>query len=86
MRLPATDGEIQYKSQSLQIGSLPLFQQNQDNGNYDIQMAQGASIGRVYVFNATHKDPVLAELFSDPRWNRAMSLALNRAELRRRWS
>jgi peptide/nickel transport system substrate-binding protein len=44
-------------------------------------MAQGADIGRVYVFNATHKDPVLAELFSDPRWNRAMSLALNREEI-----
>jgi peptide/nickel transport system substrate-binding protein len=79
--LKILNGEIQYKAQSLQIGSLPLFQQNQDKGNYDIQMAQGADIGRVYVFNATHKDPVLAELFSDPRWNRAMSLALNREEI-----
>jgi peptide/nickel transport system substrate-binding protein len=79
--LKIINGEIQYKAQSLQIGSLPLFQQNQDKGNYDIQMAQGADIGRVYVFNATHKDPVLAELFSDPRWNRAMSLALNRDEI-----
>ena len=76
--LKIINGEIQYKAQSLQIGSLPLFQQNQDKGNYDIQMAQGAGNGRTYVFNATHKDPVLAELFSDPRWNRAMSLALNR--------
>jgi len=79
--LKILNGEIQYKAQSLQIGSLPLFQQNQDKGNYDIQMAQGADIGRVYVFNATHKDPVLAELFADPRWNRAMSLALNRDEI-----
>ena len=79
--LKILNGEIQYKAQSLQIGSLPLFQQNQDKGNYDIQMAQGASNGRTYVFNATHKDPVLATLFSDPRWNRAMSLALNRDEI-----
>lgn len=79
--LKVINGEIQYKAQSLQIGSLPLFQQNQDKGNYDIQMAQGADVGRTYVFNATHKDPVLAELFSDPRWNRAMSLALNRDEI-----
>ena len=79
--LKILNGEIQYKAQSLQIGSLPLFQQNQDKGNYDIQMAQGAGNGRTYVFNATHKDPVLAQLFSDPRWNRAMSLALNRAEI-----
>jgi len=79
--LKVINGEIQYKAQSLQIGSLPLFQQNQDKGNYDIQMAQPAGNGRTYVFNATHKDPVLAELFSDPRWNRAMSLALNRDEI-----
>jgi peptide/nickel transport system substrate-binding protein len=79
--LKIINGEIQYKAQSLQIGSLPLFQQNQDKGNYDIQMAEGASNGRTYVFNATHKDPVLATLFSDPRWNRAMSLALNRDEI-----
>jgi peptide/nickel transport system substrate-binding protein len=79
--LKIINGEIQYKAQSLQIGSLPLFQQNQDKGNYDIQMAEGADVGRVYVFNATHKDPVLATLFSDPRWNRAMSLALNRDEI-----
>jgi len=79
--LKIINGEIQYKAQSLQIGSLPLFQQNQDKGNYDIQMAQPAGNGRTYVFNATHKDPVLAQLFSDPRWNRAMSLALNRDEI-----
>lgn len=79
--LKIINGEIQYKAQSLQIGSLPLFQQNQDKGNYDIQMAEGASNGRTYVFNATHKDPVLAALFSDPRWNKAMSLALNRDEI-----
>jgi peptide/nickel transport system substrate-binding protein len=79
--LKILNGEIQYKSQSLQLGSLPLFQQNQDKGNYDIQMAQGAGNGPTYVFNATHKDPVLAEIFSDPRWNRAMSLALNRDEM-----
>lgn len=79
--LKIINGEIQYKAQSLQIGSLPLFQQNQDKGNYDIQMPVGAGNGRTYVFNATHKDPVLAELFSDPRWNRAMSLALNRDEI-----
>ena len=81
IELKVINGEIQYKAQSLQIGSLPLFQQNQDKGNYDIQMAQGADVGREYIFNATDKDPVLAQIFSDPRWNRAMSLALNRDEI-----
>ena len=35
----------------------------------------------MYAFNCTHKDPVLAELFSDPQWSEAMSLALNRDEI-----
>jgi len=81
IELKIINGEIDYKAQSLQIGSLPLFQQNQDKGNYDIQMAQGADNGRSYTFNATHKDPVLAQIFSDPRWSKAMSLALNRDEI-----
>jgi peptide/nickel transport system substrate-binding protein len=81
IELKIINGEIHYKSQTLAIASLPLYQENQDAGNYDIQMTQGASNGSTYVFNCTHKDPVLAELFSDPRWNRAMSLALNREEI-----
>ena len=81
IELRVINGEIDFKSQSLDIASLPLYQQNQDAGNYDIQMAQGASAGSVYVFNCTHKDPALAAIFSDPRWNRAMSLALNRDEM-----
>jgi peptide/nickel transport system substrate-binding protein len=79
--LKIVNGEVSYKAQSLQIGSLPLFKQNQDKGNYDIQMAQGAGNGRTYTFNATSKDPVLAAIFSDPRFSRAMSLALNRDEI-----
>jgi len=81
IELKIINGEIQYKAQSLQISSLPLYQQNQDKGNYDIQMAQAAGNGRTYTFNATHKDPVLAALFSDPRFSKAMSLALNRDEI-----
>ena len=81
IELKIINGEIDVKAQSLQIGSLPLLQQNQDKGNYDIQMAEGAGNGRTYAFNTTHKDPELAEIFSDPRFSRAMSLALNRDEI-----
>jgi peptide/nickel transport system substrate-binding protein len=79
--LKIINGEIHLKAQSLFISSLPLFQQNQDSGNYDIQMAQGAGNGRIYAFNATSKDAELAKIFSDPRFSRAMSLALNRDEI-----
>jgi peptide/nickel transport system substrate-binding protein len=81
IELKVINGEIELKAQSLDIASLPLYQQNQDSGNYDIQMAQGASNGSAYAFNCTHKDPVLAEIFSNPDFSRAMSLALNRDEM-----
>jgi peptide/nickel transport system substrate-binding protein len=81
IELKVINGELELKAQSLDIGSLPLYQQNQDAGNYDIQMAQGASNGPIYVFNCTHQDPALAEIFSNPEFNRAMSLALNRDEM-----
>jgi peptide/nickel transport system substrate-binding protein len=79
--LKVINGELDLKAQSLDIGSLPLYQQNQDKGNYDIQMAQGASNGPIYAFNCTHQDPALAEIFSNPEFSRAMSLALNREEM-----
>jgi peptide/nickel transport system substrate-binding protein len=81
IELKMINGEVHLKAQSLDIASLPLYQQNQDAGNYDIQMAQGASNGSAYAFNCTHQDPVLAEIFSNPEFNRAMSLALNRDEM-----
>src|SRR6185295_15804804 len=56
IELKVTNGEVDLKAQALQIGSLPLFQQNQDKGDYDIQMAQGAGNGRTYAFNQTSKD------------------------------
>jgi len=81
IELKVINGEVDEKSQGLLIGSLPLYQQNTDNGNYDISTPPGAGQGRMYAFNCTHKDPVLAELFSDNRWNEAMSMAFNRDEI-----
>ncbi len=81
IELKIINGEVEVKAQGLLISSLPLYQQNQDKGNYNITMPPGAGQGRMYAFNCTHKDPVLATLFSDNRWNEAMSLAFNRAEI-----
>lgn len=81
IELKIINGELEEKAQSLKISSLPLYKANQDKGNYDIQMPPGAGQGREYGFNCTDKDPVLAELFSNPKWSEAMSLALNRDEI-----
>jgi len=79
--LKVINGELEEKAQGLQLGSLPVYQQNQDNGNYDVQMPPGAGQGRLYAFNCTSKDPLKAEIFSNPLFSEAMSLALNREEI-----
>ena len=73
--LKILNGEIDLKAQTLDVASLPLYQQNTEKGHFEIQMAQGASNGNIYAFNCTHKDPELAKLFSNPEFSRAMSLA-----------
>ncbi|OGO20326.1 MAG: hypothetical protein A2Z14_18550 [Chloroflexi bacterium RBG_16_48_8] len=81
IELMVISGEVDYKSQSIGVTSLPVLQENTESGNYTIQMPPGAGAGRMYTFNCTHQDPVLREIFADPRFSRAMSLALNRDEI-----
>ncbi len=79
--LKIINGELEEKAQGLRLSSLPVYQQNQDAGNYDITMPPGAGQGRLYGFNCTSKDPLKAEIFSNPKFSEAMSLALNRDEI-----
>jgi peptide/nickel transport system substrate-binding protein len=81
IELKVISGEVDYKSQSIGVTSLPVLQENTEQGNYSIQMPLGAASGRMYSFNCTHQDPILREIFSDPRFSRAMSLALDRDEI-----
>jgi peptide/nickel transport system substrate-binding protein len=81
MELKIINGEVDQKAQSLQIVSLPLYKQHQEEANYSIQMPPGADNGRIYTFNCTSQDPVLREIFQNPDFSRAMSLALNRDEI-----
>jgi len=81
IELKIINGEIDLKSQTLDISSLPLYTENQETGNYSIQMPPVPDNGRTYTFNCTHKDPVLREIFQNPEFSRAMSLALNRDEI-----
>jgi peptide/nickel transport system substrate-binding protein len=75
-------GEVDEKGQNLALTDYPLLKENEAKGNYTVQLNPGGSgEGALLVFNRTHPDPVLREIFSDVRWNQAMSLALNREEI-----
>jgi peptide/nickel transport system substrate-binding protein len=81
IELKIINGEVDQKAQTLQIASLPLYKQHEEDGNYSIQMPPGAENGRIYTFNCTSEDPVLREIFQEPNFSHAMSVALNRDEI-----
>lgn len=75
------NGEIDYKAQSLGLGSLPLFKEHQEQGDFAMQMAPGVTMGPQFTFNCTHQDPMLLEIFQNPTFKEAMSLAIDRQEI-----
>ena len=80
INLKVINGEVDMKAQSLDLASYPLYKENEQKGNYTIQLPPGFG-GMIYAFNVTHPDPVLREIFQDPRFKQAMSLAINREEI-----
>jgi len=78
--LEVVNGNIDQKSQNIPLSNFPIFKENENKGNYAVQLTRG-QIGPVLIFNYTHKDPILAKVYSDPRFRQAMSLAINRAEV-----
>lgn len=80
MELKIINGEIDQKAQTLSFASVPVFKQHEADGDYEVYLAQSASDGPTISFNRTHQDPVLREIFANPDFSYAMSIALDRAE------
>lgn len=78
--LKIVNGEVDYKSQSLQLASAPLLLESQESGNYSVQLKPEITMGP-FAFNVTHEDMEKRKVFGDLRFREAMSLAINRDEL-----
>lgn len=78
--LKLVNGEVDYKSQSLQLASAPLLLENQEKSDYTIHLRPKIAM-HAFSFNVTSEDPVKGEVFSDVRFREAMSIAINREEL-----
>lgn len=78
--LKIVNGEVDYKSQSLQLASAPLLLESQESGGYSVQLKPEITIG-AFGFNVTHEDPEKRKVFGDVKFREAMSLAINRNEL-----
>jgi peptide/nickel transport system substrate-binding protein len=80
LELKVIDGEIDEKAQTLGFASVPVFKQHEADGDYKLYLSPAGADGPTVSFNCTHKDPVLRDLFSNPDFSYAMSVALDRSE------
>ncbi len=78
--LKLVNAEVDYKAQSLQLPSAPLLLENQEKGNYTVDLKPEITIP-VFAFNVTHEDPEKRKVFGDLRFREAMSIAINRDEI-----
>ena len=78
--LKLVNGEVDYKSQSLQLASAPLLLENQEKSDYTIHLRPKIAM-HAFSFNVTSEDPVKREVFGDKRFREAMSIAIDREEL-----
>ncbi len=79
--LKIMNGEVVWKQQAIFLEDFPLLKENEGKGKYTVQFAPTFGENVFFSFNRTHKDPVLAKLFNDVRFNKAMSIAMNRDEI-----
>lgn len=79
--LKIMNGEVVWKQQAVFLEDFPLLKENEGKGDYTINFAPTLGENVFFSFNRTHQDPVLAEIFSDIRFNRAMSIAMDRNEI-----
>jgi len=78
--LKLVNGEADYKSQSLTLGSAPLLLESQEKGGFTIQLKPTIAMP-TFSFNMTAEDEAKREVFGNLEFRKAMSVAINRDEL-----
>lgn len=78
--LALMNGEVDYKSQSVQLPSAPLLLENQEKGGYTVQLRPTIAIPS-FAFNVTSDDEAKREVFTNVEFRKAMSIAINRDEI-----
>ena len=75
------DGQVHWKQQAVFLDDFPVLKENEANANITVGLAPAPGSMTYYSFNRGHKDPVLRDVFGDPRFSVAMSHAMNRDEI-----
>ena len=80
--LKIINGEVDYKSQYLSLPDYPLLKENEAKSAYNVELAPTIGEGIYYAFNTTAKPEALRKVFDDVRFREAMSVAINRDEIK----
>ena len=78
--LKLVNGEVDYKSQSVQLESAPQLLDGAESGGYSLQINPGCGAA-LFSFNVTHPDMEKRKVYSYIRFRQAMSIALDRNEI-----
>ncbi len=80
--LKLINGEIDWRMQTLELPRFPELKLNEADGGYRVFIPPTVGEYMYYTFNITHEDPEMAKIFGDLRFRQAMSLAINREEIK----
>ena len=78
--LKLVNSEVDYKSQSLNLDYAPLLLENQEKGNFTIDLKPEIALN-TFSFNVTSENLEKRKVFGDLRFRQAMSVAMNRDEV-----
>ncbi len=75
-------GTVDIEGRNTSLANYPLYRGYEEEGNYRTVLWDTTFGNAVFfMFNMTHNDPVMREIFQDVRFRQAMSLALDRDEI-----
>lgn len=78
--LKLLNGEVDYKSQAVNLTQAPVLLEGQEKGNYTVDVKPGIASATL-TFNVTSEDMGKRAIFDDVRFRTAMSVAIDRDQL-----
>ncbi len=82
LNLRAIEGGIDFQFRRMSLSNYPSFAMNKDRYGYDVYLWPDAVPSKLcYYFNQSIDDLGLREIFQNPKFRQAMSVAINREEI-----
>jgi peptide/nickel transport system substrate-binding protein len=82
LNLRAIAGEYDFQARHIDIGKLPVFLENQQKGNYKVNLDVGDYGGDMVIkFNMSYEEPELSKWFNNSDFRRALSLGIDRDQI-----